>query len=189
MPIINSHNRLCNLIEVSFSTAHAEQFSRSITTNNDVQKIHKLSKQILELFPYRPFCCAYMSALLVDFARQEGLTCYLVAGSLDFKGKRLFVYEDSIESSNIIPDWTGHCWVVLNNTIIEISLFRTAYSQHAPQWLNALIIEQFGEGKGVIIADYVKMSEYGFSYQPEYIFTEQQIEGISKAADLLILES
>jgi hypothetical protein len=188
--LTKSHNRLYALIEASYSTAHAEQFQRSIVTSDHINKISKSCKQILDIFPYQPFCCAYMSALLVDFAKQEGLTSYLAAGSLDFKGRRLFQYENSVEvSTDIIQNWPGHCWVVLNNVIVEISLFRTAYSQKSPKWLEALIVEHFGQGKGVIIADYAKLGEYGFSYQPEYIFTEQQVEGLLKAADLLIFES
>lgn len=182
-----SHQRLGVLIEAAYTKQHAEQHLQEAVTTLQVDILSEQCTQVLYSFPDQPFCCAYMSAMLVALAQHNGLPCYLVAGSLDLRDKCLFKYDNSIETSNMNLDWAGHCWVVLNNLIIDVSLFRTAYSPKSPIGLRDLIVKVFGkENKRAIIADYTTMRTYGLSYQAEYVFTYDQVTGLCDAADLII---
>jgi hypothetical protein len=182
-----SHQRLSALIEASYTMQHAEQFLQETVTAPQVDILSRQCNQVLYLFPVQPFCCSYMSAMLVALAQHNGLPCYLVAGSLYLRDICLFKYDNRIETSNINLDWAGHCWAVLNNLIIDVSLFRTAYLPQSPILLRDLIVKAFGkENIGGIIAAHTTMRTYGLSYQAEYVFTDDQVTGLRHAADLII---
>ncbi|WP_019218319.1 hypothetical protein, partial [Legionella tunisiensis] len=140
--------------------------------------LKKSCREVLQMLPPQPFECVSLSAALVEWTRQAGIGSYLVAGSLTFKGKSLFQYDPIVEYKNYVENWSGHCWVIFNDAIAEISLFRTTYSEKATSWLRNMIIENFGEQKGAIIATISEMEEMGFSYTPEYIFNDLKLSGV-----------
>lgn len=132
----------------------------------------------MSIYPYQPFACAYLSAMMVEYARQDGIHAYLAAGSLDFKEQTLFKYDPIIESNHIVENWNGHCWAIFNDCIVDLSIFRTAYADQSPQWLKNLFISNFGKGKGALIATPLEISEIGFNYQPMYIFNDEKISSL-----------
>ena len=181
-----SINKYLSLIEKSYSSNHANKFSNDYVTTNHTNLLLKCCSDILQMIPPKPFACALLSATLVEFARQQNIHCYLVAGSLDFKNKRLFTYDPVIEQENMVDNWSGHCWVVFNDAIAEISLFRTAYSKQSPKWLYDMISNEFGENRGALVTSIAEQEKMGFSYTPEYIINDLQISGLLNAVEQLI---
>lgn len=176
------------LIEKSYSKEQANKFEQSIINNNHATIIKQGCSEIMQTFPPQPYCCAYLSALMVELARGKGLQAYLVAGSLDFKNKRLFDYDPSVESTNVVSQWSGHCWAVFNNAICDISFFRTVYSEQSPIWLKELVINNFGEGRGALLASNLDMDELGLYYSPKYIFDDNRLDGLLNSAEKIICD-
>ncbi|KTD23898.1 Uncharacterised protein [Legionella lansingensis] len=181
-----SLNEYIQLIEQSYSSDHVKKFADNHINNNQVLILQKSCQEILQMIPLQPFACALLSAMLVEYSRQKGIHSYLVAGTLDFKGKRLFNYDPIIEQKSIVENWDGHCWVIFNDAIAEISLFRTAYSEQSPIWLNDMITNTFGKQRGAIIASHPEMEQMGLSYTPRYIFNDLQISGLLNFVEQII---
>ncbi|HAT6977304.1 hypothetical protein [Legionella pneumophila] len=174
------------LIEKFYSKKHADQFSISYLYSTQIELLQQSCRDVLQMLPPQPYECALLSACLVERARQAGLSCYLVAGSLSLTGRTLFEYDPAIEHKNIVENWSGHCWVIINDTIAEISLFRTAYSEKSPTWLKNQIIEHFGEQRGAILATISEIKKLGLYYTPEYVFNDLQLSGLLNYAEQII---
>lgn len=174
------------LITKSYSTNHAKKFTESNLHQDNTSKLKKSCQDIMQMLPPQPFQCALLSATLVEYARQAGIACYLAAGSLDFKGKRLFNYDPIVEHNNIVENWNGHCWVIFNGVIAEISLFRTSYSEEAPQWLTNMVSETFGRQSGCIIDTISGLESIGLVYTPHYIFDDLKLSGLLNSVEQII---
>ncbi|MCW8469415.1 hypothetical protein OQJ19_01930 [Fluoribacter gormanii] len=181
-----SLNEYLHLIEKSYSNSHAKNFMHSYLYNTDIKVLQKCCREVLEMLPPQPFECAFLSASLVECARQAGISSYLAAGSLTLNRRRLFTYDPIIEHKNIVENWSGHCWVIFNDAIVEISLFRTSYSEKSPTWLKNMIITNFGEQRGAIIASISEMEKMGLSYTPEYVFNDLQLSGLLNHVEQII---
>ena len=182
-------NKYLSLIEKSYSSDHANKFLNEYFITNQTNKILKGCEDILQMIPTQPFACALLSAALVEFARQKDIHCYLVAGSLDFKNKRVFNYDPIIEQQHIVENWSGHCWVIFNDAIAEISLFRTAYSKQSPKWLHDMISSVFGENRGAVIASQAVQEDMELYYTPEYIFNDLQISGLLNSVEQIVSQT
>lgn len=124
-----AHAILLSLIEKFCSRDAAKKFDANIISVNQIKILHECCIEIMRVFPYQPYSCAYINALLVERARMNGIEAYLVAGTLDFQKKRIFNYDPVVESKDVITNWNGHCWAVFNNVIADLSFFRTMYSE------------------------------------------------------------
>jgi hypothetical protein len=179
-------NQYHQLIERSYSKDHANKFMGNFLNNDQADIIQRSCKDIHQMLPPQPFACAFLSATLVEFCRQKGIHAYLVAGTLDLNGKRLFNYDPIIEKENIVDKWDGHCWVIFNDAIAEISLFRTAYSDQSPAWLKDMITGAFGTKRGTILASSKEMEQFGLMYVPQYIFNDYQVSGLLSTVEKIV---
>lgn len=166
------------LIENSYSKIHVKKFADTYLNNFQYEQLKKYSTDIMSIYPCQPLACAYLSAMMVEFARQDGISAYLAAGSLTFKDNILFNYDPIVESNDYVERWNGHCWVIFNDCIADLSIFRTAYADTSPVWLSNLFINNFGKKKGALIATPLATSEIGFNYKPMYIFNDNKISGL-----------
>ncbi|OKH38113.1 hypothetical protein NIES2119_11185 [[Phormidium ambiguum] IAM M-71] len=183
---------LSELIKQSYSENEASKYVECSLTKEDYGLIVESAKGILDNFPSIHNCCAPMSAIWTAMIRDNtDIPAYMVAGSLDIMGKRIFgdnmnTHDMSQTFSKSNLDWDGHCWVVFGDCIGEISLFRTAYSKHSPQWLREMIRSQFGEGRGMLLATPSKLLEHGLVYTPSYVLKDSEITGLVKSIELII---
>ncbi len=186
---MNPHpNYYLPLIEKSYSKEHAKKFEQNIINNNHTMILRECCAQVMQVFPPQPYCCAYLSALLVEITRGKGMQAYLAAGTLDFKNKRLFDYDHSVENTNLVTKWNGHCWAVLNNAICDVSFFRTAYSDQSPTWLKELVSNNFGAGCGALLASNLEMDSFDLHYSPKYIFDDDRLDGLLNSAEKIIFD-
>jgi hypothetical protein len=178
-------NKYLQLIEQSYSKEHVKKFSKK-SFNTQIESLKKLCKDVLEMLPPQPFTCAFMSAAFVEQARQEGIPAYLVAGSLAFKDKMLFRYDPIIEQKDILEKWSGHCWVILNDVIVELSLFNTIYSNQSPIWLTDLFTGFSSKQKNFMVATISEMESMELVYTPKYIFNDRKISGLLNSIEQII---
>lgn len=181
-----------DLIVNSYDTSEAERHRTYELTDEDIELIKDWAKWTLVNFPSMRNCCAAMSATWGALIRDKTrIPAHVVSGILSYRGKRLFGDDASAESlaerlMTSSMSWDGHFWVDFAGTIGEISLFRTAYAESSPQWLRSLITQQFGPGRGMLIATPEGMLEDGLIYEARYVLTDDQISALIKGASQII---
>jgi hypothetical protein len=79
--------------------------------------------------------------------------------------------------------WDGHSWLVCGDYIVDISLFRPAYSAHSPPPLARYVRAEFGEGRGLLISKF----ESGLRYEPQYVLTSDQVTAVGRGAVKMFL--
>jgi hypothetical protein len=68
--------------------------------------------------------------------------------------------------------------------IIDISVFRTAYSGKSHPLLARAVREGFGEGRGLLLAQ----DTSPLNYRPQYVLTRDEIDALGKGAYKLFFE-
>jgi hypothetical protein len=91
----------------------------------------------------------------------------LVTGNLYFKDQYIFKQDFSIAGTqkDRLQEWGGHAWVEVENLILDLSIFRTIYSEQFTKPFKSELMSQFGQGRGCIIGTSVQMKEFGLIYQ------------------------
>ena len=161
-------------------------FNNFNLTNENLEFIKNATEIALSKIPQKAFNCTQLSALLGAIIYDNSdIPIVVMSGHLDYLGKRIFNCKTPIPFSNarktINEHWDGHCWVEIPNFIIDNSFFRTVYYGDVPLRLKNEILNQFGKGKGTIIATVQQMNILGFNYTPCFEVNQSQINGIIKS--------
>lgn len=146
--------------------------------------------EALTNIPHAPFLCLPLSAILYALLKdQHGIESSLVTGSLSFKDMSIFKPDFSISGTNntSLQIWAGHAWVELDGFIIDLSLFRTIYSDSFTKPCKNELISKFGLGRGAIIASRQTMKDDGLLYAPAETLTDDDATGIIKGTQQLLL--
>jgi hypothetical protein len=171
------------LIERCRSREEAQVYKAFTPDEVDLRRLGEIGKEVLKHIPPKPGACALMSAVYAARLQHVGLApAYVVAGSLDIRGHRIFGdcrrldWSKAFSESNL--EWNGHAWVMFGPYIADISIFRTAYSNFSPPRFAAHIRTEFGEGRGLLAMPWSEAPSYGLRYSPQYVLTEAQISGL-----------
>ena len=73
------------------------------------------------------------------------------------------------------PDWAGHVWVMIGPYVVDISIFRTAYSRQGPARLARHIDLTFGPDKGLYVDLWKRTQQRGLSYEPQYVLSAEEV--------------
>lgn len=152
-------------------------------TSNDEIFLKEVIEEVLRKLPVKAFNCGLSSALLgAVILDNSSIPVSVICGHLDYFTKRIFtcyiLIPYSTENISINEIWDGHCWVEINNLIIDISIFRTVYNGKVPNDLFDKIISQFGKGRGALLGSPKEIQKLGFNYIPCYGLTQDQISGL-----------
>jgi hypothetical protein len=136
---LNTHNLFQN--SKVYSPDHAKRFEEFDPSREQLLKLGEVGKNILENFPYAAGACAAMSAMFAArWEIQSSVPIYVVAGELYVGGQRAFgkdnlaeTIDKEINQSN--PSWDGHFWIAFGQYVADVSVFRTARSDHSPPTL------------------------------------------------------
>jgi hypothetical protein len=176
-------NNICDLITKSHSSTAADAYRDFLPTEQQRQRLYEVGREVLSNFPNIPGACAPMSTLYAARWQQESDTpIYVVAGKLNIEDNPVFGSEiDANEIGSVLSQsnssWDGHCWLVFGPYIVDISIFRTAYSDYSPAILASHVTEKFGKNRGILVAEPSALAEHGFQYIPQYVFTEELVTG------------
>jgi len=169
------------------SRDEAEAYSSFSPSDAEFEAVKSVVKDVLIIVPPAAGACTYMSALLaVGLERFVAGPIYVVAGSLMAGTQRVFDSETTKDWSTVFsasnPSWDGHCWVVLGEWIIDVSVCRTAYSPKSPPALAQVVRSAFGTGRGAIIHKLEAAAEDGLRYEPRYILTANEVDVLAASA-------
>lgn len=160
-------------------------------TNDDLAFLKEAVIEVLRKVPANAFNCAMLSGILgAIISAHSNIPVAVIAGHLDYSSRRLFncsrPFPYATNKKEINEEWDGHCWVELNNLLIDISIFRTIYYGQVPEDLYNEIVIKFGEGRGALLSSANEMINQGFNYIPCYSLTNDQISGLVLGAQTVI---
>lgn len=152
-------------------------------TEDDMAFIQASVKDVLKNMPPKAFNCTQISAIWAAIVTDHSkIPVIVICGDLHYKGKKIFVCNEPLptgeDGTDIIDEWDGHCWLEFGGLIADASFFRTIYYGNVPEVLKGMVINQFGEGRGSIIATPEQMQQNGFEFIQRYSLSERQINGI-----------
>ena len=153
-----------------------------------LELLHTIALDILRYIPSKPFLCLPMSAMLYAVLKDEyNFETQLVTGNLSYKSQFIFKQDFSIPSSqdDTFFEWGGHAWVQIEDSICDLSFFRTLYSDKFTKPCKPELIQTFGQGRGFFIASRNQLHEMGFSYETIDYLSDDIASGIIKGFEKL----
>ena len=183
--------KLRETLKTVFTEKEVQSFFSYHLTNEDKAFIKEAVIGVLKIVPANAFNCAMLNGLLgAIISDHSNIPVAVIAGHLDYSSRRLFncsrPFPYSTDKKEINEEWDGHCWVELNNLIIDISIFRTIYYGQVPEDLYNEIVTKFGEGRGALLCSANEMINQEFNYIPCYSLTNDQISGLVLGAQTII---
>ena len=175
------------LIASCRSRKETQAYKAFAPTEDDVRRLGEIGREVLQHLPPEAGACALMSAVYAARLQSVGLApAYVAAGSLLVQGQRVFgdgrPFDGAKAFSESNTDWDGHAWVMFGPYVADVSIFRTAYSSHAPRLLAAHMREEFGNGRGLLVVRWSDAPKSGLHYSPQYVLTESQVSGLVRGA-------
>ena len=183
MSPIKDITQLGKLIAVQHGWAAAKALKSYEMSEADQAALSQCAIDLLKIFPPVPGACALMSAALaVSLERYMTAPIHVVAGTLAVEGVPVFgdrqPFDGSLVFSTSSPDWDGHAWVMVGCYVVDISIFRTAYSVEAPPRLARHIELTFGPRKGLYVDHWKRTRQVGLNYEPHYVLSANEVTSL-----------
>lgn len=171
---------LLAMIETSNSREAMEQVRDYAPDNKAFEILEEMSKDMLTTVRPEGSSCVLMSALLaVSLEEPLGTVIPVVAGALKLDGEYMYGSNRSFDGQRVFStnemDWDGHCWLLVGDYIVDISLGRTARHRHCRAVLAQRVISAFGQHVGMIAVTEAGARKIGLRYLPRYVLTPDQV--------------
>jgi len=180
MSTVKDLTHLGKLIARHHGWAAAKAAKSYEMSESDRAVLTKCGVHMLKVFPPVPGSSALMSAALaVSLEGRLNAPIHLVAGTLAVEGTVVFGDDTQFDAAKAsaapTPDWHGHVWVMIGAYVVDISIFRTAYSRQGPAILSRHVDLTFGPNKGLYVDVWKRTPRLGFSYEPHYVLSGDEV--------------
>jgi hypothetical protein len=180
MSVVKDITQLGKLIANQHGWAAAKAFKSYEMQDADQAALSQCALDLLKIFPSVAGGSAPMSAALaVGLERYIKAPVHVVAGTLAVNGVPVFGDRQPFDGAQVFgapnPDWDGHVWVMIGPYVVDISIFRTAYSAQGPVSLAKHIDLTFGPGKGLYVDHWKRTRQQGLSYEPHYVLGPEEV--------------
>ena len=187
MSIARNLAELGKLVSIDHGWPAAKAFKAYRMLDSDRAALSARAVDLLKVFPPIPGACALMSAALaVSLERRLSAPVYLVAGTLTVEGVPAFGKREPIDGAQVFaasnPDWDGHVWAMIGPYIVDISIFRTAYSSTGPARLARHILSTFGPNKGLYVDLWRHTGRVGLGYEPHHVLSNDEVTALMQGA-------
>jgi|GEM_PF-775020 len=178
------HLLLRSTLRENFSEQYINRFEGYRMSDDDMKVLTDSAKILLEKIPIRTHNSFLLSPLWASLIQQKTrIPLAVVYGDLEYNEKKLFVCTRPLgpaadTESALISG--GHCWIEIGGQIADFSLFRTIYYGNLQEHIRKPLIEQFGEGRGPMIAKPELFNKKGLNYAPSYSLSLKQTERFSQ---------
>jgi hypothetical protein len=184
-------DKLSRLIAATRSWDAARDVVRHPLAGDERDELAALAIEYLSIFPVLTGVCVVMSAGFSAWLKvRTSIPALVVVGSLTI-GSTTYFHPHEPETLGRVfdetrTDFDGHAWVLAGDHIVDLSIFRTAYSGLGPVGLQAAVMTRFGEGQGVFISRPRTMRAEGFVYDAYYVLSDAQERAIATGADVIV---
>jgi hypothetical protein len=116
------------------------------------------------------------AALAVQLERVIDAPVQVVAGTLAVERAVVLGTDGAFDAADVCdPAFGGHAWLMVGETIIDIALFRLAYSAQGPARLARHVDLVFGPGKALFVDGWKHAARLGLSYRPQIALTADAV--------------
>lgn len=156
--------------------------------------LSKCAVDLLSVFSQKPGSSAMMgAALAVALESRMTAPVHVVAGTLCVEGRPVIGDRQPFDGAAVfgapIRDWSGHTWVMVGPYVVDIAIFRIAYSSHGPAVLSRHVDLAFGPNKGLYVDLWKRTGQQGLSYEPQYVLGAQDVTRLMGEAYHVIREA
>lgn len=188
---VSEHNRIVQLIARSRTWSLAREIAAYRLSDSEYELVSQLAIEFLTAFPILPGACVMMSAGFATLVTQRSeIPAVVVAGGLAVGGTEYFSSRPPRELRSVFDssrlDWDGHAWALVGNHVVDLSIFRTAYSGLGPPGLEEAIITRFGPGKGAFLSELRRTGAEAMRYRAGYVLTAEQQAAIAIGSDVMM---
>ncbi|MBT0668844.1 hypothetical protein HT136_10750 [Novosphingobium profundi] len=180
MSSIKDSAQLGKLVAHHHGWAAAKTFKTYALNETDQAALSRAARDLLKVFPQVPRAGALMSAALaVTLERQIAAPIHLVAGTLSLEGAPVIGDGGSFDGAEVFAgpqfDWDGHVWLMMGPQVVDIGLFRLAYSGEGPARLAKHVDLVFGPGKALYVDHWSRTRKQGLRYEPHYVLSSEEV--------------
>ncbi len=173
------------ILRQQISIAHGSEAANSFFEHplREFDSVRRAVTELMAIMPPMVGACAMMSATLGAHLQDEyNIPAVIVVGDLKIQGKKIFDYKKPIpfdsDGTPNLKKWSGHCWVGIDEWIIDVSIFRTAYLLGAQSVLGRFVVENFGEKRGALLASHGELASKEMEYIPRAVLRGRQINNL-----------
>lgn len=179
-PIARDLAQLGKRIALHHGWAAAKAFKSAAMTPADGEAVAKAGFDLQRVFPAAPDEAPLMAAALaVRLEEALSAPAYVVAGTLAVEGVPVLgdrlAFDPAAAFGGETPAFKGHVWLMLGEVIIDIALFRLAYSAQGPAALVRHIDLAFGPGKALFVDRWKHAARLGLNYEPHYVLSTEEV--------------
>ena len=127
---MNRELLLKNILKTIMTENQVNSFLSYMISDKDLDFLKLASEEVLKNIPSTAFNCVMLSGILgAHIMDNSDIPVSVIYGHLDYSSRRIFCCKEPIpystENDIINKSWDGHCWIEINDLIIDISIFRT----------------------------------------------------------------
>lgn len=128
------------------------------------------------------------AALAVRLERLIEAPVQMVAGALAVEGVVVLGAPGPLDAETVCdPGFTGHVWLMVGETVIDMALFRLAYAARGPARLARHVDLVFGPGKALLVDGWKHAARLGFAYRPQIVLEAATVTALMGQAHQAIL--
>ncbi|AIT81908.1 hypothetical protein [Novosphingobium pentaromativorans] len=187
MSIARNLAELGKLLSVDHGWPAAKAFKSYRMTESDRTALSARAVDLLKVFPPEASGAAMMSAALcVSLEGRLSAPVYLVAGTLTVGGDPIIGNRQRFDGPGVFassnPEWDGHVWAMVGPYVVDISIFRIAYSGTGPASLARHVLSTFGPNKGLYVDLWRNTGRVGLGYEPQYVLGNDEVTALMQGA-------
>ncbi|HIF9066903.1 TPA: hypothetical protein ACX6Q5_002497 [Photobacterium damselae] len=142
-----------------------------MTRRELVKEVLYMAETITQNFKPLDGSCLYMSAMLAAIMNDHlHVEARFMTGSLSVAETKIFSHQPIkpilSQMKGVVGEWDGHAWVEVDDLIIDLSLFRTVFSQIASPRIQSLFEARFDRGTTYLVGQKQKLIKMGVEYAP-----------------------
>jgi hypothetical protein len=152
--------------------------------DREFEDLLSVGRDVLRVFPRKAGACVMMSALYAGGLRALGHgSVALVGGLLRIAGVTVFGRSGMVATfATSDLDWDGHAWIRFGKFIADVSILRTGFSSKAPPRLARHVASRFKPTQGLYIATAAAALNDGLCYEPQHVFSDEQVDSLYRGA-------
>ena len=171
MSTVKDLAQLGKLVALQHGWAAAKAFKAHALSDGEREIVSKNALDLLRALPAGPMPVAQIAAALaVQLEKALSAPVQLVAGTLAVEHVPVLAAPVPTDDATLLdPAFAGHAWVMIGETIIDIALFRLAYSAQGPARLARHVDLAFGPGKALFVDGWKHAARLGLGYRPQCV--------------------
>jgi hypothetical protein len=188
--------QLGKLVAAQHGWAEAKAFKAYEMADADKARLAASAVEILKVFPKAesgenaPMAAWLSAALAVQLERHLSAPVHVVAGVLSVDGVPVYGHRGAVDGAAVFGaeelHWSGHVWVMVGPYVVDIGLFRAAYSADCPAELARHVHSVFGQDKGLYVDLWRRTRQSGLGYEPQYVLCREEVTRLMGGAYRLI---